>query len=90
MLTLKAGARFKRDLKICEKRNLPMKDLRNVIKDICEGKTLDIRYRDHQLKGNFKGYRECHIQPDWLFIYSTDENTLYAMQTGTHADIYGL
>ena len=55
-----------------------------------EGKTLEAKYKDHALTGNYKGYRECHIQPDWLLIYQYDNNELYLYlaRTGTHSDLF--
>ncbi|MDR1599459.1 MAG: type II toxin-antitoxin system YafQ family toxin [Oscillospiraceae bacterium] len=90
MLTIKPGSRFRRDLKTCDKRGLPMKRLREVMNNLSEGKPLDPIFKDHPLKGDMKGYRECHVYPDWLFIYAVDETNLYAARTGSHADIYGL
>lgn len=55
-----------------------------------EGKRLPAKHRDHLLTGNYKGYRECHINPDWLLIYSKKETlriiSLY--RTGTHSDLF--
>ena len=53
-------------------------------------KTLDKKFRDHPLKGNYKGYRECHILPDWLLVYKIkdDRITLLAYRTGTHSDLF--
>ncbi len=44
--------------------------------------------RDHQLTGNHKAYRECHISPDWLLIYCYDGDALVLYRTGTHADLF--
>jgi mRNA interferase YafQ len=44
--------------------------------------------RDHPLKGEWKGWRECHIQPDWLLIYRTTETEVLLARTGTHADLF--
>ncbi len=51
---------------------------------------LDEKYKDHPLSGNYKGYRECHIQPDWLLIYLIEDDilTLTLVDTGTHADLF--
>lgn len=54
--------------------------------------TLPRQYLDHALHGQLEGCRECHIEPDWLLVYEIIENELivYAMDTGTHADIFGI
>ena len=55
----------------------------------CVVKTLEERYCDHELKGSLKGFRECHIQPDWLLIYLIDNDilTLTLVDTGSHSDL---
>lgn len=51
---------------------------------------LPVQNRDHSLSGNYAGYRECHIEPDWLLIYMQSENELHLYRTGTHADLFGM
>ena len=82
-------SRFKRDYKTMEKRGLKMELLENVIDLLRQGKTLATRYRDHALTGNYKGFRECHIKPDWLLIYLIEKEVLVLtlMRTGTHSDL---
>ncbi len=67
-----------------------MNKLNNIISDLSDGKILDYKYRDHELKGNYKGFRECHIEPDWLLIYKIENDvlTLVLLRTGTHADLF--
>ncbi len=92
MRTLKTTALFRKDYKRCQKRGLDMDQLKRVIDLLLAGKTLDQRYRDHALSGIYTGFRECHIQPDWLLIYlnSPDELVLTAVRTGTHSDLFNL
>ena len=56
------------------------------------GEELDKKYRDHELKGKYKNFRECHIQPDWLLIYLIENDilTLTLVDTGTHADLFNM
>lgn len=68
-LTIKPGARFRRDLKRAIRRGLDEERIKSVIKLLADGHELPEIYRDHPLKGNYIGYRECHIQSDWLLIY---------------------
>jgi len=49
---------------------------------------LDKKYRDHTLSGNFEGYRECHIRPDWLLIYYIENGVITFVRTGTHSDLF--
>ena len=72
MLDLIMTGQFKRDLKRIQKRGLELELLKNVIRLLLEEQTLDEKYRDHALTGNYRGFRECHIQPDWLLIYAID------------------
>lgn len=61
-----------------------------VIEILANGGKLDAKYRDHDLSGNYKGTRECHIEPDWLLIYEIKEDILVLMlsRTGTHSDLF--
>ena len=89
MMELKTTAQFKKDYKRCKKRGLDMKKLGAVIDTLLAGEALDPKYRDHALTGNYTGFRECHIQPDWLLIYMADQNTLVltAVRTGSHSEL---
>ena len=90
MLELKQTAQFKKDLKRAIKRGLPIPLMDMVIQTLREQKPLDPKYRDHELTGNFTGFRECHIQPDWLLVYWIDGEKLIltAARTGTHSDLF--
>ncbi len=63
--------------------------LETVVELLLDGQTLPEKYRDHQLTGNWKGYRECHIEPDWLLVYKIYESKqiLSLVRTGTHSDL---
>jgi mRNA interferase YafQ len=67
-----------------------MQELDKVIELLVEEKPLPDKYRDHALTGDYAGFRECHIQPDWLFLYAIDEENLIlvAARTGTHSDFW--
>lgn len=81
---------FIKDYALCKKRNLNIKKLDTVLNLLKAGETLSDRYRDHVLKGNYVGFRECHISPDWLLIYKRDKGQLVltALRTGSHADLF--
>ncbi|MBQ2823154.1 MAG: type II toxin-antitoxin system YafQ family toxin [Oscillospiraceae bacterium] len=85
------SSQFKKDYKLAIKRNLDIKLLDDVIIELSQGHTLSVEYRDHELSGNWSGYRECHIRPDWLLIYKIEKNTLVLAlsRTGTHSDLFG-
>lgn len=63
--------------------------LETVVELLLDGQTLPEKYKDHQLTGNWKGYRECHIEPDWLLVYKIYESKLILslVRTGTHSDL---
>ena len=83
-------SRFKKDYKLAIKRNLNIELLDDVIRMLAAGQTLPEEYNDHQLTGNLKDYRECHIQPDWLLIYLDEPElcVVTAIRTGSHSDLF--
>lgn len=84
--------RFKKSIKSAKKRGLDLQLLEDVVNKLQNDEMLDEKYKDHELKGKYKGFRECHIQPDWLLIYLKEEDTitLTLVDTGTHADLFGM
>ena len=89
MFDVVASNQFKRDLKLAKKRGYNIENLREVVRKLANGEELEAKYRDHVMTGNYIGFRECHIAPDWLLIYRIDGNVLelYLSRTGTHADL---
>lgn len=85
-----ATSAFKRDLKRSKKRGKDILHIQTVIKQLATGKSLPPRYKDHLLTGNWKGRRECHIEPDWLLIYRIDDEDqeIILERTGSHADLF--
>lgn len=84
---------FKRQYKLMMKRGKPEKEIQAVIVMLANDIPLPPKYRDHPLSGNFSGFRDCHIQPDWLLIYKkeTTEDGIGVLQlegTGTHSDLF--
>ena len=81
---------FKKDLKLAKKQNKDLDKLYEVIGILADGGTLDARYRDHDLSGNYKGTRECHIEPDWLLVYEIRDEVLVLLlyRLGTHAELF--
>lgn len=90
MLTAKRTLAFKRDVKRMEKRGKNMDKLRDLVLTLINEKPLAKRYVDHALKGDYKGQRECHIEPDWLLVYylSKKERIIVFTRTGTHSDLF--
>ena len=83
--------RFKKDYKLAMKRGLATEELDRASRLLSREGKLPERYLDHPLGGDWKGFRECHIQPDWLLIYAIENNILVLTlaRTGTHSDLFG-
>ena len=84
------SGKFKKGLKSAKKRGLDISLLDSIVDKLLQGMPLEEKYQDHPLKGNGDGFRECHIQSDWLLIYliEDDKLTLTLVETGIHADSY--
>ena len=89
MKSFRLAARYKRDYKRVAKRHYDLDLLDAVLDRLATGQGLPPERRDHPLKGDWKGYRECHIEPDWLLIYRTTDDEVLLARTGTHADLFG-
>lgn len=82
--------RFRKDLKLAAKRGLRLDELNAIVEQLAAGHTLPERNRDHALTGDYIGFRECHIRPDWLLVYRVDGDALelFLFRTGTHTDLF--
>ena len=88
MLDLKFGAQFKRDRRLCIKRGYDMTLLADAVNILRIPAALPAQNRVHSLSGNWFGYQECHLAPDWLLIYRVEGNELRLARTGTHSDLF--
>ena len=90
MLEVILSNRFKRDLKVIKKRGYNLDLLNDIVDKLAAESPLDTKYHDHSLTGDFIGFRECHIQPDWLLIYRIDAEEVFLLlsRTGTHSVIF--
>lgn len=88
--TVKPTSQFKKDYKLAMKRDLDISLLEDIIAKLALGESLPEKNRDHALSGNWNGYRECHILPDWLLIYKLEDNVLILTlaRTGTHSNLF--
>jgi len=84
------SSKIKKQLKITKKHGYNMTLFKDVVTKLSDGELLEPRYNDHPLHGNWDGFRECHILPDWLLIYKIDGKYLLLCleQTGTHSDLF--
>ena len=83
-------SQFKKDIKLAKKQGKDIDRLFDVIGILADGKQLDAKYRDHELSGDYKDCRECHIEPDWLLIYAIDNTVLILVlnRVGSHSDLF--
>lgn len=88
-LQIERSTQFKKDYKRLKRQGAELNKLLDVINRLVAEEILDRRYLDHELKGNWRGYRECHLEPDWLLIYKIDQETLRLGRTGSHSDLFG-
>ena len=90
MLTLKTTTQFRKDYKLAKKRGYNLDLLDQVLNLLLNEEPLETKHHDHALTGNYTGFRECHIQPDWLLIYMVHDTELIltAARTGTHSDLF--
>jgi len=83
-------SQYRKDIKRIQKQGLDLSLLNIVLEILLAGKPLPPQYKDHALMGNYIGLRECHIRPDWLLVYSVnnDKLVLTATRTGSHAELF--
>lgn len=88
MLSVDYTKQFRKDYKSAIKRGLDISLLDDIIKELMNEKPLSERNRDHALHGEYRGYRECHILPNWLLIYQIGNGVIVFERTGTHSDLF--
>ena len=88
MLALVPSRKFRSDVRRAKKQGKDLAKLQVLIESLQRQEMLSERYKDHSLKGNWKGYKEVHIEPDWLLIYRIEGNELYLARTGSHSSLF--
>ena len=88
MKQLSQTRQFAKDVKRMRKRGKDIEKLKAVVTRLASGQALEPRYRDHALIGEWKNCRDCHLEPDWVLIYSADERHLRLERTGSHSDLF--
>ena len=90
MLTIKYHTMFKKDFKRIKKRGYDISRLEKIVELLANEVPLPEQFKDHNLSGNYNGFRECHIAPDWLLIYQVNNNelVLVLVSTGSHSDLF--
>lgn len=87
---LRISAKFAKDLKIITRRGYDTKRLHFIIEELLKGNPLSPIFKDHPLKGEYKGKRECHVYPNWVLVYEIYKDVLILelCRTGTHSDVF--
>jgi mRNA interferase YafQ len=88
MLTVVYCNKFKKNLDLMVRRGKDPEKIKQIIIALVNEQPLAPKQRDHALSGSFSGFRDCHIEPDWLMIYRIENGTLYLERTGTHSDLF--
>ena len=89
MLDVDYTTQFKKDFKKAKKRSLPdLKSLFDIISMLENEQPLQSKYKDHELTGDWSGFRECHIKPDWLLIYKIKSRQLILTRLGSHSELF--
>jgi len=88
--TFSRTSQFKKDVKLAGRRGKDLAKLKDVIDLLIDGDVLPPQFKDHPLRGDFAGSRDCHIEPDWVLIYTLAENNSHVRfeRTGTHSDLF--
>ena len=87
-LEIKIMNACRRDIRRLQRQGKNLDELYTVVEMLAEGETLPERYRDHNLTGNWRGFRECHIRPNWLLIYKVVEQELQLVRSGSHPELF--
>lgn len=89
-LEIKFSTQFKKDIKLLSKQHKNLDQLFNVIEKLANLESLEAKYKDHNLSGNYSGCRECHIEPDFLLIYEIYDDVMVLMlvRAGSHSNLF--
>lgn len=88
MLIYEEERLFRKDIKRVKNRGNNIDELKSIVRLLLNQTPLPQKNKDHDLIGNLKGFRECHIKPDWLLIYRIIEDRLIMVRTGSHSDLF--
>lgn len=88
MRSIHYSNKFKKNMELMVKRGKDVESIKTVMAALARGEVLDRKYKDHALAGKFAGFRDCHVEPDWLLIYRIEGENLYLERTGTHSDLF--
>ena len=79
---------FEKDTKRVRRRGKNLEKFKIAVRTLLGGQLLDLIHRDHQIKGDYPGRRECHIESDWLLVYKVEASRIVFERMGTHSDLF--
>lgn len=87
---VKFTTKFKKDIKLAKRQGRNTDKLLRIIEQLANGEPLEAKYRDHDLSGDYQGWRECHIEPDWLLVYKLLDDVLVLLlnRIGSHSELF--
>jgi mRNA interferase YafQ len=88
MKTIRRTRQFVQDVKRMQRQGRELEKLKRVFEALVKGESRAAKYQDHVLVGQYKGTRECHMEPDWLLIYELAETEIVLVTTGSHSDLF--
>ena len=88
MLTIRPTARFKKDLLKASRQGRDIQKLQKILEKLIIPEPLSVKHKDHKLKGEWRDFRECHIEPDWLLIYTITDFELRPARLGSHSELF--
>ncbi len=88
-LAVRQTAAFRRDVRRLDRQGVDLFKLEKIVELLVMRKSPEPRHRDHRLSGDWKGFRDCHVQPDWVLIYRVEGNELQLARTGSHSELFG-
>jgi mRNA interferase YafQ len=88
MKPIRRTSQFKRDVTRMQRQGREIEKLKRVLESLANSEPLAAKHRDHVLVGQYKGTRECHIDPDWLLIYELSDAEIVLIRTGSHSDLF--
>ena len=88
MLPIRPTSRFRKDLKRAARQGRDLVKLKSTLKKLAIPEPLPVEFNDHKLKGEWRDFRECHIEPDWLLIYTITDFELRLARLGSHSELF--
>jgi len=88
MFGIVSSNRFRKDVELCQKQGKDMNKLKTIIFILQTGIPIPSQYKDHSLKGKWLGFRDLHIEPDWVLVYRIEDDVIFFSTTGSHAYIF--